>query len=196
MNAAAVICIVDDDEAVRDALCLLLQLSGYQVETYESARALLAAGSVARCACLVTDIRMPDMDGLELQNEVKKQAPNLPIIIMTGHGDIPLAVRAMKAGAIDFLEKPFPEEALLDSIRTALSQTGPLLNPAAEKLQQLTAREREVLDLIVDGNQNKMVAHKLGISVRTVEVYRGRIMEKMQVRTVADLVRITLAART
>jgi two-component system response regulator FixJ len=201
MSDPVTIAIVDDDEAVRDALRLLLKLSGYEVETYESARAFLTSGGALRSACLVTDIRMPDMDGIELQYEVKGQSPNLPVIIMTGHGDIPLAVRAMKAGAVDFLEKPFAEEALLDSVRTALSRSsasalkGPA-HPVAEKIHQLTSREKQVLDLIVEGNQNKMIAHTLGISVRTVEVYRGRLMEKMDARTVADLVRMTLAAKS
>ncbi len=201
MSGSAKICVVDDDEAVRDSLRLLLQMSGYSVETFESATTFLSAKTHESYDCVITDIRMPDMDGLELQREIKRLGLDVPLVVMTGHGDVPLAVRAMKSGAVDFLEKPFAEEMLLDSIKTALSAKNPSRqNPESEKIQarveELTPREKQVLDQIVDGHQNKMIAHNLNISVRTVEVYRARIMEKMKARTVADLVRLAMSART
>ena len=198
MSSAGTICIVDDDAAIRDALRLLLRVSGYQVETFDSAVSFLKDAEPTRFCCLVADIRMPEMDGLALQEELVRRGSALPVIIMTGHGDVPLAVRAMKAGAIDFLEKPFEEDALLESIKVALSSHGYATAEAQAiqgRIATLTPREKEVLDQLVEGHQNKMIGHKLGISPRTVEVYRGRIMEKMGARTIAELVRIALAAR-
>lgn len=201
MSEQGPICVVDDDSAVRDALQILLRMSGYRVEVYESALAFLERADLAKAACLIADIRMPDMDGLELQQTLAKRSVDLPVIVMTGHGDVPLAVKAMKAGAIDFLEKPFEEAGLLSSIKVALARraSGGAKNEEAErvraKLSELTPREKEVLDQLIEGHQNKMIAHNLDISPRTVEVYRGRVMEKMQARTIAELVRMALAAR-
>jgi two-component system response regulator FixJ len=201
MSEPGPICVVDDDSAVRDALKILLRMSGYRVEVFESALAFLKDADIPSAACLIADIRMPDMDGLELQQTLVRRGVELPVIIMTGHGDVPLAVKAMKAGAIDFLEKPFEEANLLASIKTALAKRaiGHAKSEEGEKvrarLTELTPREKEVLDQLVEGHQNKMIAHNLDISPRTVEVYRGRIMEKLQARSIAELVRMVLSAR-
>jgi two-component system response regulator FixJ len=192
--------IVDDDESVRDALGFLLLSADYAVRRYSSARQFLESDPQIAGACLLTDIRMPDMDGLELQTQVVARLKGLPVIVMTGHGDVPLAVKAMRAGAIDFLEKPFEDELLLDCIKRAL-EAGALsaehdnrTQAARQALESLTSREREVLDLLVEGHPNKIIAHQLGISSRTVEVHREHVMDKMQARTVADLVRKALTA--
>ena len=201
MSETGPICVVDDDSAVRDALRILLRMSGYRVEVFESALAFLKDADIPNAACLIADIRMPDMDGLELQQTLARRGVDLPVIIMTGHGDVPLAVKAMKAGAIDFLEKPFEEANLLASIKTALAKRarGHAKSEEGERvrarLAELTPREKEVLDQLVEGLQNKMIAHNLDISPRTVEVYRGRIMEKLQARSIAELVRMALSAR-
>jgi two-component system response regulator FixJ len=190
--------IVDDDPDVRDSLATLLRSAGFQPETFESATTFLASGGAARQGCLIADIRMPDMDGLALQEELARRGARLAVIIVTGHGDVPLAVRAMKAGAVDFLEKPFDEETLMFSVRRAANQISSAGNRLAAledgqtRLMDLTKREREVLDLVVAGRANKVIAHELGISPRTVELHRARVMDKMNARTVADLVRITL----
>ncbi len=201
MSDMGPICVVDDDSAIRDALQILLRMSGHKTEVYESALEFLEKADIKSAACLIADIRMPDMDGLELQLELSKRGSTLPVIIMTGHGDVPLAVRAMKAGAIDFLEKPFEEATLLNSIRVALASRAKSQSKSADsealqaKIAELTPREKEVLDQLVDGHQNKMIAYNLNISPRTVEVYRGRVMEKMGARTIAELVRMVLASR-
>jgi two-component system response regulator FixJ len=196
----ATVFVVDDDDAVRESLGALLDASGFHVKAYQSAAAFLASDLSPQKACLITDIRMPDMDGLELQIELKRRGSRLPVIVITGHGDVPLAVRAMKAGAIEFLEKPYDDQTLLDSLRLALNQAG---NPPAdeqvaagvrEKLATLTPREREVFDLVVMGKLNKVIAYELSISPRTVEIHRGRLMHKMGARNLADLVRMGLAA--
>lgn len=201
MSEVGPVCIVDDDSAVRDALQILLRLSGYRVEVYESALAFLERADLGKAACLVADIRMPDMDGLELQQTLTRRGIDLPVVIMTGHGDVPLAVKAMKAGAIDFLEKPFEEAGLLSSIKVALARraAGTAKDEERDRIKarlvELTPREKEVLDQLVEGHQNKMIAHNLDISPRTVEVYRGRVMEKMQARSIAELVRLALSVR-
>ncbi|HTQ14208.1 MAG TPA: response regulator FixJ [Rhizomicrobium sp.] len=195
---APLICVVDDDESVRESLQELLESADYSVEVFGSAMRFLASDTLARCACLVVDIRMPEMDGLELQEELGRRKFRFPVIIITGHGDVPLAVRAMKAGARDFLEKPFNEDTLLDSIRRALE--APLAGPAAapdpaiaERMAQLTERERQVLHLLVIGHPNKVIAQKLDISFRTVEIHRARVFAKMRAGSVAELVRMVLA---
>ncbi|MES2294027.1 MAG: response regulator FixJ [Pseudomonadota bacterium] len=196
----ALIHIVDDDESVRDALGFLLLSADYAVRRYSSARQFLDSDPQIAGACLLTDIRMPDMDGLELQTQVVAQMKGLPVIVMTGHGDVPLAVKAMRAGAIDFLEKPFEDELLLDCIKRALevgavsAEQGNRTRAARLAIESLTPRERAVLDLLVEGHPNKIIADRLGISPRTVEVHREHVMDKMQARTVADLVRKALAA--
>lgn len=192
--------IVDDDADVRDSLRALLESAGFAVEDYDSATGFLAGMSLDDGACLVADIRMPDMDGLTLQEELVRRQANLPVIIVTGHGDVPLAVRAMKAGAIDFIEKPYDDELLLSSVRRAREQS---LNRQAKssnakeaetRVASLTAREREVLEHLVAGQPNKVIAHELGISPRTVEIHRAHLMEKMQARSLSDLVRLALTA--
>lgn len=186
--------VVDDDPAARDSLALLLQADGLAVECYASAEMFLVQLQPGAGGCIIADIRMPDMDGLELQEELKRRSSKLPVIIVTGHGDVPLAVRAMKAGAIDFLEKPFEADALLSSVRRALaaSPAGVRSEDSAERLALLTDRERQVLELIVEGRANKVIAHELSISPRTVELHRARVMDKMQARNLADLVRLVL----
>jgi two-component system response regulator FixJ len=196
--ASRTIFIVDDDADVRDSLRILLESSGFKVETYDSAVSFLTNEIYKRDGCLVADIRMPDMDGLQLQEELIKRGSKVPVIIMTGHGDVPLAVRAMKAGAIDFLEKPFDDATLLDSLARAEARASATSAETAgrraveERLAQLTERERQVLDLLVLGKANKVVAYDLSISPRTVEIHRARVMDKMAARSLAELVRMTL----
>jgi two-component system response regulator FixJ len=199
MPPEATVFVVDDDEAVRESLSALLDASGFRVKAYPSAAAFLANNRPPQKACLITDVRMPDMDGLELQIELKRRGSRLPVIVITGHGDVPLAVKAMKAGAVEFLEKPYDDQTLLDSLRLALSQAGNQSGEQTaagvrEKLATLTPREREVFDLIVVGKLNKVIAYELSISPRTVEIHRGRLMHKMGARNLADLVRMGLAA--
>jgi two-component system response regulator FixJ len=193
--------IVDDDEAVRDSLQALLQAMGFkQISAYESSLRFLEAAKPQPGDCLLLDLRMPDMDGLELQTELNRRAVRLPVIVMTGHGDVPIAVRAMKAGAADFIEKPFPDDLLIDSVRRALALSAATLRVSEEvsetvrRLGTLTAREREVLEGMVTGHPNKVIAHDLGISPRTVEIHRARVMEKMDARSLSALVRMALAA--
>lgn len=191
--------IVDDDADIRDSLSLLLSASGYTTKAYESATAFLASDSPEQIGCLIVDVQMPEMDGIALQNLLVTRRSPLQVVVMTGHADIPIAVGAMKAGAIDFLEKPFDEPVLLDCVRRALdraSQTGGQVKEArsaAARLALLTDRERQVLDLIVAGKANKTIAHELSISPRTVEIHRARVMEKMGAGNLADLVRKTLS---
>jgi two-component system response regulator FixJ len=193
--------VVDDDEAVRDSLKILLSAAGYLAELYSSARGFLERNGGASKGCLLADIRMPDMDGLELQEELLKRKTGLPVIIMTGHGDVPLAVRAMKAGAVDFLEKPFNRAQLLASIEKALQRSDPTslssaeVDTARKRIAELTNRERDVFDLLVAGDQSKAIAKKLSISPRTVQVHRGRVMHKLNVQSLQDLVRMALAAK-
>ncbi len=191
--------IVDDDAAVRDSLRMLLESAGHAVRDFDSARSFLADADMDR-GCLVVDIRMPGMSGLELQEELVRRNLSLPVIVITGHGDVPLAVRAMTAGAVDFLEKPFNDRRILDSIARALlignrkrSLAGEA-QTARDLLGLLTPRERDVFDRLVKGQANKMAAHELGISPRTVEIHRSNIMDKLQARNLSDLVRTALAA--
>jgi two-component system response regulator FixJ len=200
MSGDKTVCIVDDDPDVRDSLQMLLGRSGYRILAFESARAFLQAGIKAEGTCVLADIRMPEMDGLALQREINRTIPGLPVIVMTGHGDVPLAVQAMKAGAIEFLEKPFEKATLLEAIETAFQH----VKVAAEFSKSrsdvrpervLTEREKEVFDLLIEGQQNKVIAHKLGISARTVEVHRARVMEKLGARNLADLVKHSMSRR-
>lgn len=194
--------VVDDDDAVRDSLTILLESTGYRAEGYGSARALLDAIGPEAQGCIIADVRMPGMDGLELQQALAQRGVRLPVIIMTGHGDVPIAVRAMKAGALDFVEKPFAEEAMLGAVATAMQRgeqrppmgAAPADAAALERLSQLTPRERDVLEALVAGHPNKVIAHRLQISPRTVEIHRARIMEKMAVRSLSHLVRLSLSA--
>ena len=191
--------VVDDDADVRDSLKALLQSAGFKARLFDSGTALLAEYRPGEAGCLVADVRMPDMDGLTLQTELTRRQAELPVIIITGHGDVPLAVRAMKAGAMDFIEKPFDDERLLESVRRALEQSRERRTLAAmadtinQRVATLTPRELDVLKLLVAGHPNKVVGHQLDISPRTVEVHRGRLMEKMQARSLSELVRMALA---
>lgn len=197
---AATIHVVDDDKAVRDSLRFLLEPDGFDVFTYTSADELLTA-ELAAAGCVLTDFRMPGMDGLQLQANLAERGASLPVIVMTGHGDVPMAVRAMKAGAVDFLEKPFEHGHLLDAIRRALDRNRCTLEAAArmaeaaERITLLTPREREVLDLLVAGKSNKQIARQLGTSPRTIDVHRARVFHKLQAGSLPDLVHLVLATQ-
>jgi two-component system response regulator FixJ len=192
--------IVDDDEAVRGSLSLLLEARGYTVRSFASAPEFLAAARSLRPGCLIADIRMPEMDGLELQERLIEQALPFPLIVITGYGDVPLAVRAMKAGAIDFIEKPFAAETIINSAAAAFARLAdpgdrdPLAATATAKLALLTPREREVLQGLLAGLPNKSIAYDLAISPRTVEIHRARVMDKMDARSLSELIRMSLAA--
>jgi len=187
--------IVDDDEAIRDALGMLLDSVGLGYMAFASATEFLESHSNSDRGCLVLDIRMPGMSGLELQQELQKAGSSLPVIFITGHGDIPLAVEAMRNGAVDFIRKPFREQELLDRIHEALDQEAgerqrlALQEKVGEKIKSLTDRESEVFQRIAKGEANKVVALEMGISERTVEVHRANVMKKLGVRSLADLVR-------
>jgi two-component system response regulator FixJ len=185
--------VVDDDEAVRDSLSVLLAAQGYRVNGFRSAPAFLAAAPALPPGCLIADIRMPEMDGLELQQRLNERSFSFPMIVITGHGDVPLAVRAMKAGAVDFIEKPFTAEAILARLAMPQSHTA-LAGVAAARLALLSSREREVLAGLVAGLPNKAIAYDLAISPRTVEIHRAHIMQKMQAKSLSELVRLALAA--
>lgn len=186
--------IVDDDEALRDSLVWLLESSGYQVCAYDSAETFLDAYRAEMTGCLVLDVRMPGMSGLELFEELRQRHCTLPVIFITGHGDVPMAVAAVKRGAVDFIEKPFGDRAMLGLIEESLArerdsrQQRQLEAETARRLADLTQREREVLDLIIAGKLNKQIADLLGISIKTVEVHRARVMEKMGASSLAELV--------
>ena len=200
MPADQLIYVVDDDDAVRDSLSLLLEARGYTVRSFASAPEFLTAAPSLRPGCLIADIRMPEMDGLELQQRLIERALPFPLIVITGHGDVPLAVRAMKAGAMDFIEKPFAAEIILNSAAAALARLAepgdqdPLTATATAKLALLTPREREVLQGLLAGLPNKSIAYDLAISPRTVEIHRARVMDKMGARSLSELVRMSLAA--
>ena len=191
--------VIDDHEAVRDSIRVLLESAGLAVKDYASAVAYLADPE-AGGDCLLVDLRMPEMSGLELQAELLRRRSPIPIILVTGHGDVARAVAAMKAGAFDFIEKPFDDDSLLLSIRRALSERRQNRDSAAENkaaselLSILTGREREVMDQLVLGKSNKLIAHALGISPRTVEIHRARLQEKLKARDLSDLVRLARAA--
>lgn len=196
----APVLIVDDDADVRDSLRALLESSGFSVVDHDSAAAVLVDPRIGTALCLIADIRMPGMDGLQLQEELNRRKIALPVIVVTGHGDVPLAVRAMKAGAIDFLEKPFDEELLLAAVRRAkaVAEQSRAENQAGEHaarlIGELTPRERDVLKYLVAGRPNKVIAYELSISPRTVEIHRAHVMDKMQARSLSDLIRSALAA--
>jgi two-component system response regulator FixJ len=188
--------IVDDDEALRDSIKAMLEAAGFACTSYESGRSFLDAGN-ALSGCALVDVRMPEIDGLALLKELAARKNTIPVIIMTGFADVPLAVQAMKAGAVDFVEKPAAPNALIDAIGRALDHAtaGAVEQREAKaRFERLTDREMEVLQLLVIGDPNKIVAHKLGISARTVEIHRGRLMEKTQAKSLAELVRLALAA--
>lgn len=193
-----VVHIVDDEEAVRNSLAFLLSSAGFAVRVHESATDFLAIAAEIRNGCLITDLRMPDMDGVELLRRLRDSDTLLPAIVITGHGDVQMAVEAMKSGAIDFIEKPFSDEVLIDSIGRAASRAAERVqNDAAlelirQRLSSLSEREQQVLKGVVAGQANKTIAFELGISPRTVEVYRAGLMSKMQARSLPDLVRMVM----
>jgi len=192
----------DDDDAVRQALAFMLSASGYAVRVYESASLFLDGVATLQPGCIVTDVRMPGMDGLELQQRLKVLNVPMPVIVITGHGDVPLAVQAMKAGAVDFIEKPFSDEALLGAIRVAVNRhtiDAARSNEIAginSRMAALSAREMEVLEGLVQGHPNKTIAYDLQISARTVEVHRANVMTKMGASTLSDLLRMVFIARS
>jgi two-component system response regulator FixJ len=200
MAREAVVHLIDDDEGVRHSLAFLLTTAGLAVRVHETASAFAAALTTLQPGCVVSDIRMPGIDGLELQRLIAATGLNLPVIIMTGHGDISLAVQAMKAGAVDFIEKPFDDEPMLWAIRTALDRHDEIGYRKAEiveiqaKLQSLSLRERQVLDGLLAGHANKAIAYDLSLSARTVEVHRANIMTKMAATSLSLLVRKALVA--
>ena len=191
--------IVDDDEAVRQSLAFLLSSAGLAVRLYDSASAFLAGLASVKGGCLITDMRMPDMTGLELLHALKARACGLPAIVITGHGDVALAVEAMKAGAVDFIEKPFDEEAILHAVQAALERgsegEGGDAPAIAARLASLSERERQVLEGLIAGHPNKTIAYDLGISPRTVEVYRANLMTKMEARSLSELIRMAILAK-
>jgi two-component system response regulator FixJ len=199
MSGTATIHVVDDDAAMRDSLRFLLEASGFAVRTFDSASAFLASGPTG-LGCVLTDIRMPEIDGLALLRRLREQGVQLPVIVMTGQGDIAIAVQAMKAGAIDFLEKPFDDATLIEAVGKAQKQSEKLQEvadasaEAAARLATLTPREREVFDLLVAGLPNKAIANNLGASPRTIEVHRARVFEKLKAHNLPDLVRLLMAA--
>jgi len=190
--------VVDDDPSARDSLCWLLNTEGIDSRAFASADSFLDAWSRAWVGCITVDIRMPGKNGLQLQEELNSRSNLLPVIVLTGHADVPIAIRAMKLGAFDFLEKPYSDGDLLTSIDNAL-KLGEKINQAEQErsrlssaVETLTSREREVMYLVVEGNTNKNVANRLGISDKTVEVHRSRVMEKTGAKSLSDLVRICL----
>jgi two-component system response regulator FixJ len=194
-----IVCIVDDDDAVRDSLQVLLETMDYAVKAYESGPDFLEECTVPEMACVLLDVRMPKMNGMEVQQRLHDIRPALPVIIVTGHADVAMAVQAMQTGAIDFIEKPFQEDALLASVRNALSigeqsqQREEIRAATLRSLERLTHREREVFDQLILGHANKVIARALDCSPRTVEIHRARVMEKLDVASVAHLVRMALA---
>jgi two-component system response regulator FixJ len=201
MDELKLVHVVDDDPSVRRSVSFMLKTTGHVVETYESGDALLKAVGHLNDGCILLDIRMPGMDGLEVQDMLRKRGVSLPIVIMTGHGDISLAVRAMKAGAVDFIEKPFDSDVLLSALEEAFRRlsskaaTGERKKDAEVRLESLTPREREVLDGLAQGLPNKTIAYDLGISPRTVEIHRANLMTKLSVRSLSEALRIAFAAQ-
>lgn len=201
-SSEATVFIVDDDEAVRDSLGLLLRSVGYRARCYAGARDFLKAFDPRDYGCLVLDIRMPGMTGLELQKHLADIGCNIPIVFITGHGDIPMAVEAVRQGAVDFLQKPFEDQELVDRINDALKQAAEQREGELERLQildrieSLTAREKQVMGQVVLGKANKVIAGDLGVSQRTVEIHRARVMEKMQANSLAHLVRMVMVAES
>lgn len=201
MHSNATVFVVDDDPAIRESLRWLIESVGLNVKVFSTAQEFLEGYDPTTPGCLVLDIRMPGMSGLDLQNELATREIQVPIIIITGHAEVPVAVRALKAGAMDFIEKPFSDQLLLDRIRRAIEvdkQSRRVRSEQAEvatRLGQLTPREREVMDLVIAGKANKVIASELGLSPKTVEVHRAHVMKKMQVASLADLVRLGMIER-
>ena len=200
MQPEPVIYVIDDDDAVRQSLEFLLKTAGYAVRSFESGKAFLDVLPQLKFGCIITDVRMPEITGIDLLRHVKEAGVDIPVIVITGHGDISLAVDAMKLGAVDFLEKPFDEDQLLAALKSTLSRDADMAVQKAElseindKLAVLSNRERQVLDGLVAGNANKTIAFDLGISPRTVEIYRANLMTKMAANSLSDLVRMAMMA--
>lgn len=200
MQPDALICVIDDDEAVRQSLEFLLSTAGITVRAFESAKAFLAAMPDIKARCIITDVRMPEMSGIDLLRHLNTLNAGIPVIVITGHGDIALAVEAMKIGAVDFLEKPFDDDLLLAAVGAALNRDADIAKHNAElaeindKLAALSNRERQVLEGLVAGKANKTIAFDLGISPRTVEIYRANLMTKMVANSLSDLVRMAMTA--
>jgi two-component system, LuxR family, response regulator FixJ len=201
MSDNRVVHIVDDDDAVRQSLAFLLSSAGLPVRLYDSAGAFLAGLASVQGGCVITDVRMPDMTGIELLRKMKAQDCGLPAIVITGHGDVALAVEAMKAGAIDFIEKPFDEDAILSAVQSALDHAqreergGEDRAAVTAKLALLSECERQVLEGLISGHPNKTIAYSLGISPRTVEVYRSNLMTKMEAKSLSELIRMAILAQ-
>ena len=197
---AAVVHVIDDDEAVRQSTAFLLRTANIQVETYETATEFLDALHRVKPGCVVTDVRMPGMSGIEMLQRLQSLKFPMPVIVITGHGDVPLAVEAMKAGAMDFIEKPFDDEVLLGAVRAALNaqatdtERRALTATINSRVASLSNREHEVLEGLVAGHPNKTIAYDLGITPRTVEIYRANVMTKMEAASLSDLVRMALLA--
>lgn len=198
MTVDAVVYVVDDDDAIRDSLEVLLDSHGYATRCFDSGRAFLDAGVDHAQGCVLLDVRMPDIDGLTIQKSLADMNFPLPVIIITGHGDVPMAVKAMKAGAFDFIEKPFTDDSLTASVEAAIARSADARfsrqADGADVFEPLTPRERDVLMQLVEGQPNKVIAYNLGISARTVEVHRARVMEKTGAKSLSHLVRMALAA--
>ena len=200
MPDSQLIHVIDDDDAVRHSLAFLLTSSGFEVKQHDSAAAFLEAGIPAKAGCIITDVRMPGLSGVELLEKLDVAGCRIPVIVVTGHADVPLAVEAMKLGAADFLEKPFDDEALMGAIRTCLSRAqetqklDAVREDVEERIATLSHREHQVLEYLVAGHANKTIAYDLGISPRTVEVYRANVMTKMKAASLSELVRMALLA--
>jgi two-component system response regulator FixJ len=198
MSERATVFIVDDDEAVRDSLAFLMQSVGLQASCFDSADSFLQANPTQSVGCLLLDIRMPGMSGLELQGVLDERGIRLPVIFISGHADVPMAVRALKAGAFDFVEKPFNDQLLLDAVQRAIEsnrqqrQSETQLNEWRALLATLTPREREVMELVVDGLSNKAIGATLGVSLKTVEAHRARVMDKLKAGSISHLVRMNV----
>ena len=198
MKSKAIVHIVDDDKAIRDSLEILMKSVGFESKSYDSAEMFLDEADLYAPGCLVVDIRMQGMSGLELQQVLKDKDSKLPVIIITGHGDVPMAVQAMQAGAIDFLEKPYDNNLLLSRIKHSLAvvtESQDKLRFSADakaRLSRLTPREREVMNLLVAGKHNKVIAKELAISVRTAEAHRAKVMKKLRAESLSDIVRLAM----
>ena len=193
--------VVDDDEAIRGSISFMLSTAGYTVQTYRSGAEVLSLARKLEPGCILLDVRMPGMDGLETHQALRRRGIQFPVVIMTGHGDVSLAVKAMKAGAIDFIEKPFESSTLISAVDEALARlngggnSDDRAQAARSRLETLSAREREILDGLTNGLPNKSIAHELGISPRTVEVHRANVMTKLEVRSLSEALRIAFAAK-